>query len=253
MIGEVMQAVSEPVRLRALLVDVGGTLVDEAGWAIHHDRYEALMLARLRTAFGTDHPWFISLIRYPFPEPEAPDWEQRTTQLVAAFLTAHGMDPSPSNVEGVCRACAVPMGQVLEVVEGARQAILEIQRLGVRMVTCSNTWWRSDADSQRDWDELGLGDCFDAHVTSHDTGHAKPHPAIFKRALAAVGATPQQTAMIGDRLDRDIAGARETGMRTIWLNPGAAPGVADPAPDAAVASWAEVTPIIRAWSAERPG
>lgn len=37
--------------LRALLVDVGGTLVDDATW-IERSAYEALMVARLHEAFG---------------------------------------------------------------------------------------------------------------------------------------------------------------------------------------------------------
>jgi HAD superfamily hydrolase (TIGR01509 family) len=234
-------------RLSALLVDVGGTLVDESGWAIRRARYESLMLARLRNAFGREHDWFTNLIRHLFAQPEPPDWEQRTTQQVAGFLATHGMDASPSNIELVCRACAVPLGQVVNVAEGAREAILEIRRLGVRIAICSNTWWRNDADSRRDWDELGLGQSFDAHVTSHDVGRAKPHPAIFERALAAVEARAEAAAMIGDRLERDVAGARAVGMRAIWLNPGALPRTADPPPDAEVAAWAEVTPIVRAW------
>lgn len=38
--------------LRALLVDVGGTLVKDATW-LKRDRYEALMVTRLRTAMAS--------------------------------------------------------------------------------------------------------------------------------------------------------------------------------------------------------
>jgi len=235
---------SEP--LNALLVDVGGTLVDDARW-LERDRYEELMISRLREAFGTDHPWFGHLASHRFVESDATTWEQRTAEVVTAFLTDHGFRASAEEVERVCRACAAPLSQVVELADGAHEAMRVIRALGVRMVICSNTLWRNDADSRRDWEELGFGDCFDAYVTSHDTGFGKPHPAIFERALAAVGATASQAAIIGDRPERDIAGARSVGMRVIWMRPPEFIGPAEPEPDAEVSRWAEVPPIIDAW------
>ena len=54
-----------------------------------------------------------------------------------------------------------PLSRVVELADGAREAVQAIRELGVRMVICSNTLWRSDADSRRDGDELGFGDYFD--------------------------------------------------------------------------------------------
>ena len=132
--------------------------------------------------------------------------------------------------------------------DGAREAVRAIRELGVRMVICSNTLWRSDADSRRDWDELGFGDYFDGYVTSHDTGFGKPHPVIFQRALALVEARASEAAIIGDRPDLDIAGARAVGLRSIWMRPSAFAGEPDPSPDAAVNTWAEVPPIVARWT-----
>lgn len=47
----------------------------------------------------------------------------------------------------------------------------------------------------------------------------KPAPAIFEAALAAIG-NPQPVAMIGDRLDTDIAGAAKLGLDGILVGPG---------------------------------
>ncbi len=51
-----------PEPFNALLVDVGGTLGDDARW-LERDPYQALMISRLRDAFGTDLPWFALLER----------------------------------------------------------------------------------------------------------------------------------------------------------------------------------------------
>ena len=232
--------------LRALLVDVGGTLVDDATW-LQQDRYEAHMVSRLREAFGADHPWFAPLASHRFVESDATTWEQRTVELMTAMLAQHGYQASAEEVERICRACAAPLSQVVELADGALEAIRAIRSLGVRMVICSNTLWRNDADSRRDWEEFGFGDNFDAHVTSHDTGFAKPHPAMFERALAAVDAQPGEAAIIGDRPERDLAGARSVGMRSIWMRPPDLVGEPIPEPDAVVRGWSEVRAIIELW------
>jgi FMN phosphatase YigB (HAD superfamily) len=236
-----------PAPLRALLVDVGGTLVNDATW-LERDQYEAIMVTRLRETFGADHPWFGALASHPFAESDAPAWEQRTAELVIAFLTEQGVESSAAEVERICRAMAIPLSRVVELADGAREGVRAIRALGLRMVICSNTLWRNDADSRRDWEELGFGDCFDGYVTSHDTGVGKPHPAIFERALALVDARPSDAAIIGDRPDLDIAGARAVGMRSIWMRPPDFAGEPNPSPDVAVNAWMEVPPIVERWS-----
>jgi HAD superfamily hydrolase (TIGR01509 family) len=235
--------------LEALLVDVGGTLVDDATW-LDRAQYERLMVARLRDAFGTDLAWFAPLASHPFAESDAAPWEQRTAETVMSFLTGQGVEVLAAEVESICRACALPLSQVVEVAAGAREAVRAIRDLGVRMVVCTNTLWRNDADVRRDWEELGFGDCFDGYVSSHDAGHGKPHPAIFERSLAVVGTDASRAAIIGDRPERDVAGARAVGMRAIWMRPPDVIVPANPAPDAEVSRWAEVPPIIEGWLRE---
>lgn len=45
----------------------------------------------------------------------------------------------------------------------------------------------------------------------------KPSPAIFQEAVERMGAAPETTAMVGDRLETDIKGAQVAGLRTILL------------------------------------
>ncbi len=43
----------------------------------------------------------------------------------------------------------------------------------------------------------------------------KPEPRMYQEALRRMGATPETTAMIGDRIDTDIAGAAGVGLTTV--------------------------------------
>jgi putative hydrolase of the HAD superfamily len=54
-------------------------------------------------------------------------------------------------------------------------------------------------------------------VTPELAGAKKPHPEIFAFALAKVGAAAQQTLMIGDNHDADIAPAAALGMATFHV------------------------------------
>jgi HAD superfamily hydrolase (TIGR01549 family) len=65
---------------------------------------------------------------------------------------------------------------------------------------------------------MGLLDYFayEHMAISADLGVCKPHPAIFTHALNSLSVSPEETAMVGDKLDADIAGARGLNLLSIW-------------------------------------
>jgi putative hydrolase of the HAD superfamily len=68
---------------------------------------------------------------------------------------------------------------------------------------------------RRDLDQMGLTERLDVAVFSSEVGKRKPHPEIFRRALAELGVEPEAVIFVGDRLYEDIRGARELGMKTV--------------------------------------
>lgn len=50
----------------------------------------------------------------------------------------------------------------------------------------------------------------------------KPQPRIFHQALARLGSRPEETVMLGDRLETDILGAHRAGLKTICVLTGIA-------------------------------
>jgi putative hydrolase of the HAD superfamily len=92
---------------------------------------------------------------------------------------------------------------------------------------------------------LRIGEFFDAIFIADEVGMIKPDPRLFAHACATLGSAPQRCAMVGDRYDRDVRGAHDAGLFTVWLNvrdesvpPGAAP------PDATCATLAEVGRVL---------
>ena len=48
-------------------------------------------------------------------------------------------------------------------------------------------------------------------------GVCKPNPRIFMLGVEALGLSPEQVAVVGDSMEKDILPARQAGCRTIWL------------------------------------
>lgn len=69
-------------------------------------------------------------------------------------------------------------------------------------------------------ERLGLGPYLDAVVISGEVGVAKPGPAIFDLAFAALGDPDRATTlMVGDSLSSDMRGGTDYGIGTCWYNP----------------------------------
>ena len=81
----------------------------------------------------------------------------------------------------------------------------------------------SDAPRENAWLRLvylNLHHVFDHVVTFEDTGMRKPDPAPFEAVLRRLGVTAEEALMVGDWPDRDMAGAKALGMRTVFAHYG---------------------------------
>ena len=86
-------------------------------------------------------------------------------------------------------------------------------RLGV----ISNTVGSGDAELIEALEKAGIRPLIDALVTSRDFGVAKPDPAIYAEGARRLGVPLDETLMVGDRLDTDVAGALKAGIPAVWL------------------------------------
>ncbi|MFN8231974.1 MAG: HAD-IA family hydrolase [Actinomycetota bacterium] len=69
----------------------------------------------------------------------------------------------------------------------------------------------------------GVAGFFELWNVSEDVGFDKPDPRLYTGAIKAAAVAPERTAMVGDRLDRDVRPAAAAGMRTVWVLRGEAP------------------------------
>ena len=67
-------------------------------------------------------------------------------------------------------------------------------------------------------EKIGIDDLFHGHVNAAMAGAAKPARPIFDAAVEAGGASAAETLHVGDHPLFDVHGAREAGLRTVWVN-----------------------------------
>jgi putative hydrolase of the HAD superfamily len=81
----------------------------------------------------------------------------------------------------------------------------------------------SDAPSKEAWLRLcylNFHHLFDAVVTFDDTGTRKPNPEPFRKVLEMLQIEPSEALMVGDWAERDVLGAAQVGMKTVFARYG---------------------------------
>jgi putative hydrolase of the HAD superfamily len=66
--------------------------------------------------------------------------------------------------------------------------------------------------------KLKINDYCNKMITSEEAGKEKPHPFIFMLALQKLKKSADEVCMIGDSFKKDILGANNLGIDSIWFN-----------------------------------
>jgi putative hydrolase of the HAD superfamily len=97
---------------------------------------------------------------------------------------------------------------------GTREALLALKQ-HYRLAVISN----SDGRMANLLADVGLGELFESVTDSSRVGFQKPHPGIFRAALAAATIDPDESVYVGDIYSIDYLGATAVGMKAILMDP----------------------------------
>jgi len=162
-------------------------------------------------------------------------------QLWYDALRAVGIDDAP-----LAERCSVDYtryrADVLELSPGALACLEALRARGCKLGIVTNGFAATHHEKIA---RLGLTPLFDALFIADEMGMVKPDPGVFRHACDVLGSRPERTAMVGDRYDRDIVGAKSLGLFTVLIDVHAIP-VPDgaPPPDAIVPTIADVLGIL---------
>jgi len=145
-----------------------------------------------------------------------------------------------ASAEAYCRESTTTLRR------GALVVLAQLQVRGLRLGVISNT-----IQPARYLDQVlvrrKLYDFFPVRVYSSEVGVAKPHPEIFRVALAALDVAPERAVYVGDRLEADVAGAHGVGMKAVLIEvPHRVERNPDIVPDARIRELPELLDVLPA-------
>jgi putative hydrolase of the HAD superfamily len=127
---------------------------------------------------------------------------------------------------------------------GVLDLLSDLRREGLRLALLTNGFAETHREKIA---QLELNDAFDRLFIADEVGMLKPDPRLFRYACKQLGVEPAAAAMVGDRYERDIVGAADAGLYTVWLNARReSPPPGGREPDALVHEFAEVEGALRA-------
>jgi putative hydrolase of the HAD superfamily len=243
---------------RAIVFDLGGTLVDWPDWETAWEERWGLALVYCRERVAREWPDAPAFSR-AMHEAELAHWRRVEEQYLSAppdavvregfALLGRTVDEFDIEVtlDGYARAvngwaCGYP---------DARQTLLAVRQRGLSIGLLSNTWWAASWHNA-DLAEHGLDDLIDVAVYTSQLPHSKPHPEVFRHVLAKLRVSPEQSVMVGDRPIDDIRGALGVGMTAVFKTNGhPRPVPAGVHPSATIQTLSELLPALDRLAAGR--
>ncbi len=122
-----------------------------------------------------------------------------------------------------------------------RRTLLSLAKKGLRLAVIS------DAPRYQAWSRLcylQLQHFFDHVITFEDTRVRKPDPAPFMRALELLAMRPDEVIMVGDWPERDMEGAKNVGITTVYARYGDTSGATISGADFEIDDIEELLPIV---------
>jgi putative hydrolase of the HAD superfamily len=132
---------------------------------------------------------------------------------LAAVLEAAGVQPDADLVHELNAARARALAENgVHLWDDSIPTLRELRRRGIRTAVVSNC----DHATRPIVDDLGLEREVDAIMLSFEVGAAKPEPGIYRAALEAVGAGPDEAVFVDDQVAY-CEGAEALGIRSFLI------------------------------------
>lgn len=138
-------------------------------------------------------------------------------EAFGAFLLSAGLSRGQiDEVEAASQARKRDLERGVRPFPGVRGVLDRLHKAGLTLGVLSDSESTAEELQQR-LNQLGIGHCFAAVVSSIDLERTKPDPACYRAAAAAMGLPAASTAFIGHDAE-ELAGARAVGMRAWAFN-----------------------------------
>lgn len=199
-----------PFRVRLIVFDVDGTLIDYVGAFREAQLAAAAHLSRLTANLVTVEE--IQALRAQLAtEPATRGLSRDAQRLEAArrILVANDVTAVEAPVE-VDRTYTSTLATSITVYEDVRDALDQLTERGFELRAASN--------GSMDLEPLGLRQYFAAFETAPTLGVSKPDPRFYASVVERAGVAPSEVLAVGDRVDNDYEPARAAGLHALLID-----------------------------------
>jgi putative hydrolase of the HAD superfamily len=166
-------------------------------------------------------------------------------EVFSRALALQGRDVPPDAAAFLSGEFASTRRARQRLLPGARELMSELSSYSLALLT------NGAPDLQREKIAAsGLEPFFKAIAVSGEHRIGKPNAEIFHRLLGELGVSPSEAVMVGNSLERDIAGARNAGIRSIWIRVPGSEELADVTPDHTITALSEIPAILESLRAK---
>ncbi len=234
--------------MKALLVDLDDTLLDYTG-GVDDSWGEAC--AAVAAPAGVDAGALVAAVvkarRWFWDDPERHRRERvdmmgAWTKITAHALAELGVTAGPLAAR-IAEDFAARRWERMKLFPGVNDTLGKLRERGVALALVTN----GDARQQRrKIAQHDLARFFDFIVIEGEFGAGKPESVVYRHALAAVDARPEEAWMVGDNLEWDVAAPQRLGLRGAWIDPldRGLPGTAAIRPDVVIRAFTEILGVL---------
>jgi HAD superfamily hydrolase (TIGR01549 family) len=243
--------------IRAVIFDLGGTLIDFDGKAASWRGMEERGIGALRrflVEYGCTLP--AADLSDALWEGMRRGWDDAMSgranaclpDIIAASLARLGVTLDEAACWQAARAYATGVEQGIVPLEGARELLSELKQRGLLVGLLSNTTWPGEFHRQ-ELRAFDLIQFFDVAAFSCELGAWKPNAPAYHHVTDQLGVSPAEAVFVGDLIEIDVLGAQRAGLRGVWISAdGGAPG--DVKPDAVIHRLADLPAVLEQLASE---
>jgi 2-haloalkanoic acid dehalogenase type II len=195
-------------RIRAVLFDLGGTLVD------YHDYGHWSELAR-RCFVDAPEEEMAHAFHEVERETDTRDRVSYTEFWRRTLSRASGREVERSAAERFLALTREHPG-FNRLYSDSRRCLEDLRSDGRRLAVVSNS--SSEAHVRAILHQTEILPFFEKVLSSGTEGVEKPNPEIFHRAVGRMGVRPEEAFYVGNLAFTDAEAAREAGLDAVWLN-----------------------------------
>lgn len=208
-----------PLPIRAVIFDFIGTLVNVKGYSLEVSKmklYEAIVDA----GFKVSHKEFLDAYTQAHEKYRVVRYQKLVEVTNAVWISealntlGFKTDPEDSRIKTAVNIFFEDYVASLRLRRCAKQTLQRLSENHKLGLISNFTYAPVIYAGIR---KVGINHFFDVILVSEAVGWRKPHVKIFEEALKRLGVKAEETLYVGDSPDEDIKGAKQLGMKTVFV------------------------------------